>query len=135
MFRRPRLLALPLVLLCVLAYLGSAAHFVLVQHSTCLEHGELVHEEGVEQGDESSRVQPSFADERIARTDARVSVHGADAHCAHVFLRRVVAPPAGVMLPSEAPVLEGRVLETDSVAVEPPVAWLHLAPKSSPPRV
>lgn len=48
--RRPRLLALPWVLLCVLAYLGSAAHFALVRHSTCLEHGELVHEEELEQG-------------------------------------------------------------------------------------
>ncbi|MGZ3461677.1 MAG: hypothetical protein ACXU86_24565, partial [Archangium sp.] len=129
------LLALPLVLLCVLSYLGSAAHFVLVQHSTCLEHGELVHEEGVEQGDAPARMRPSFADKRIARTDAKVFVqHGEDAHCAYVFLRRVVQPPVRVVLPSEAPVLEGRVLETDSVAVEPPVAWLHLAPKSSPPR-
>jgi hypothetical protein len=127
---------LPLVLLCVLAYLGSAAHFVLVQHRTCLEHGELVHEEGIEQGDDApAQVQPSFADERIARTDAKASVHGADAHCAHAFLRRGITPPAGVMLSSEAPALESRVLETDSVAVEPPVAWLHLAPKSSPPRV
>lgn len=132
--RRPRLLALPLVLLCVLAYLGSAAHFALVQHTTCLEHGELVHEEGIEQGDALAQPRPSFADARIACTDARVSVHSADAHCVHAFLRRAVPPPVGGMLSSEAPVLEGRVLKTDSVAVEPPVAWLHLAPKSSPPR-
>ncbi|HYO56059.1 hypothetical protein [Archangium sp.] len=132
--RRPRLLALPLVLLCALAYLGSAAHFFLVQHDTCLEHGDLLHQAGVEQGEAPVQVRQSFEDERFTRTDAQVSVHGADAHCAHVFLRRVVQPPAGVMLSLEAPVPSGQVLEADSEAVEPPVAWLHLAPKSSPPR-
>ncbi|WNG38323.1 hypothetical protein F0U61_35095 [Archangium violaceum] len=132
--RRPRLLALPLVLLCVLAYLGSAAHFFLVQHSTCLEHGDLLHEAGVEQGSASAQVHPSFDDERIARTDEKASVHGADAHCAHVFLRRVTQPPVGVTLPPEAPVLSGQVLEVVSLAVEPQVARLHVAPKSSPPR-
>lgn len=133
--RRPRLLALPLVLLCALAYLGSAAHFFLVQHGTCIEHGDLLHEAGAEQGDAPAQVRESFADERFTGTDAQVSVHGADAHCAHVFLRRVLQPPAGVMLSLEAPVLSGQVLEADSVAVEPQVARLHLAPKSSPPRI
>ncbi|HYO64920.1 MAG TPA: hypothetical protein VEU33_02455 [Archangium sp.] len=135
LYRRPRLLALPLVLMCALAYLGSAAHFFLVQHAACVEHGDMVHEASAEQGEASLEVRESFEDERITRTDAQVSGHGADAHCAHVFLRRVVQPPVGVMLPPEAPVLPGLVLEADSVAVEPQVAWLHLAPKSSPPRV
>lgn len=136
LYRRPRLLALPLVLLCALAYLGSAAHFFLVQHTPCIEHGDMLHEGGAEQGEAQVQVRESFEDERITRSDAaQVSVHGADAHCAHVFLRRAVQPPAGVMLPPEAPVLSGQVLEAYSVAVEPQVAWLHLAPKSSPPRV
>ncbi|MFY0568841.1 hypothetical protein ACN28E_34155 [Archangium lansingense] len=135
LYRRPRLLALPLVVLCALAYLGSAAHFFLVQHNTCIEHGDLLHEAGVEQGEASVQVSESFEDERVTRADAQVSAHGADAHCAHVFLRRVVQPPAGVMLLPEVPVLSGQVLEADSVAVEPQVACLHLAPKSSPPRV
>lgn len=135
LYRRPRLLALPLVVLCALAYLGSAAHFFLVQHNTCVEHGELLHEAGAEQGEAPLEVRESFEDERFTRADAQASVHGSDAHCAHVFLRRVVQPPAGVMLSPEAPVLSGQVLEVDSVAVEPQVACLHLAPKSSPPRV
>lgn len=135
LYRRPRLLALPLVVLCALAYLGSAAHFFLVQHAPCVEHGDMVHEAGAEQGEASVQVRESFEDERLTRADAQASVHGADAHCAHVFLRRVVQPPAGVMLSPEAPVLSGQVLEVHSVAVEPQVAWLHLAPKSSPPRL
>ena len=134
LYRRPRLLALPLVLLCALAYLGSAAHFFLVQHTPCVEHGDLLHGAEAEQGEAQVKVRESFEDERITRSDAQASVHGADAHCAHVFLRRAVQPPAGVMLPPEAPVLSGQVLEAYSVAVEPQVAWLHLAPKSSPPR-
>ncbi|HEX8434843.1 hypothetical protein [Archangium sp.] len=133
--RRSRLLALPLVLLCALAYLGSAAHFVLVQHGTCVEHGDLVHEAEVESGDAPVQVPVSFADERLTRAEALASVpHGADAHCAHVFLRRVAPPSVGLMLSLEAPVPSGPVLEADSVAWEPPVAWLHVAPKSSPPR-
>jgi hypothetical protein len=136
MSRRSRLLALPLVLVCALAYLGSAAHFVLVQHRTCLEHGEMVHEGEVEQGEEASgQARRSFTDKRITRAEAQAPVHGSEAHCAHVFLRRAAPSPAGVMLSLEAPVQSGPVLEVDSVAVEPQVAWLHLAPKSSPPRV
>lgn len=134
LYRRPRLLALPLVVLCALAYLGSAAHFFLVRHTACVEHGDLLHGAEAEQGEAQVQVRESFEDERITRSDAQASVHGADAHCAHVFLRRAVQPPAGVMLPPEAPVLSGQVLEAYSVAVEPQVAWLHLAPKSSPPR-
>jgi hypothetical protein len=135
MSRRSRLLALPLVLVCALAYLGSAAHFVLVQHRTCLEHGEMVHEGEVEQGEASGQVRVSFADKRITRAEAPAAVHGSDAHCAHAFLRRAAPAPAGVMLSLEVPVLSGPVLEAVSVAVEPQVDWLHLAPKSSPPRV
>ncbi len=135
LYRRPRLLALPLVLLCALAYLGSAAHFFLVQHTACVEHGDMLHEAGAEQGEAQVQVRESFEDERITRSDAQASVHGADAHCAHVFLRRAVQPPVGVALLPEVPIVLVRVMEADSVAVEPQVAWLHLAPKSSPPRV
>jgi hypothetical protein len=127
-------LALPLVVLSALAYLGSAAHFALVQHSTCLEHGEVVHGEG-EQGHASEELRASFEDERLARTDAApVSVHGVEAHCAHLFFRRVVSPPVGATLAEVQPCPSGPVLLTADAPVEPPVGWLFLAPKSSPPR-
>jgi hypothetical protein len=128
-------LALPLVVLSALAYLGSAAHFTLVQHSTCLEHGEVVHGE-VEQGHASEGMHASFDDERLARTDAApVSVHGVEAHCAHTFFRRVTAPPAGATLAEVQQRPSGPVLLTADAQVEPPVGRLFLAPKSSPPRV
>jgi hypothetical protein len=135
MSRRPRPLALPWVLLCLLAYLGSAAHFVLVQHRTCLEHGELVHEDGVAQAETPAKVRVSFADKRVTGSEAPASAHGVDAHCAHAFLRRAMPPPAYAMSELRAPVPEGPVLVVVREVVEPPVAWLRLAPKASPPRV
>jgi len=132
--RRPRLLALPVVLLCALAYLGSAAHFVLVQHRACLEHGDLLHADELEPGAVFAQA-PSFEDERFTRAEAKVPGHGSDAHCAHAFLRRAVLPPVEVQPVLEVPVLEGPVLAQVRESVEPPVAWLHLAPKASPPRV
>ena len=133
--RRSRLLALPLVVLSALAYLGSMAHFALVQHSTCLEHGEVVHGE-VEEGHASEGLRASFEDERLARTDAApVAVHGVEAHCAHTFFRRVAPPPVGATLAEVPQSPSGPVLLTADAQVEPPVGWLFLAPKSSPPRV
>ena len=133
--RWPRLLALPLVVLSALAYLGSAAHFTLVQHSTCLEHGEVVHGE-VEEGHASEGMRASFEDERLARTDvAPVAVHGVEAHCAHTFFRRVAVPLVGATLVDVQPCPSGPSLLTAGAPVEPPVGWLFLAPKSSPPHV
>lgn len=132
---RSRPLALPLVLLCVLAYLGSVAHFVLVQHRTCLEHGDLLHAEAVEPGAALTPAAPSFDDERFTRGDAVVAEHGSDAHCAHVFLRRVLAPSSSGEPVARVAAPEGVVQAPPSGSVEPPVAPLHLAPKASPPRV
>jgi hypothetical protein len=135
MLRRPRPLALPLALLCLLAYLGSAAHFVLVQHRTCLEHGDLLHAEAVESGATLAPAAPAFDDERFTRGVAMGTEHGSDAHCTHVFLRRVLAPSSVNPLVARVSAPEGVVLAPPSGCVEPPVAWLHLAPKASPPRV
>jgi hypothetical protein len=122
------------VVLSALAYLGSAAHFALVQHSTCLEHGEVVHGEG-EEGHASEGVRASFEDERLARTDAMpASMHGVEAHCAHTFVRRVAPPPVGTALAEVQQRSSGPALLRADVQVEPPVGWLFLAPKSSPPR-
>jgi hypothetical protein len=132
--RRPRLLALPFVVLCAVAYLSSAAHHTLVQHATCLEHGEVIHVGEADGHSQQQVVQASFTDERITRAaQAAPAAHEAEAHCAHTFLRREgLPPPAESLLTVErlassdvAPILEQRQLE--------PVARLRLAPKSSPP--
>lgn len=132
--RRSRLLALPFVVLCAVAYVGSAAHHALVQHATCLEHGEVIHVGEASGHTQAQVVRDSFADERITRAaQAAPASHGAEAHCAHTFLRREGLPPpaeslltvAGPASTDEAPTLEQISLE--------PVARLRLAPKSSPP--
>lgn len=134
--RRPRPLALPWVVLCLLAYLGSAAHFVLVQHRTCLEHGELVHEDGTGSSESPGRSHESFEDARIAATgELPAAAHGAEAHCAHALLRRDVLPPVQEWPTLRVPVPEGPEAVAVVESVEPPVAWLRLAPKASPPRV
>jgi hypothetical protein len=131
---RPRLLALPLVLVCALAYLGSVLHFALVQHATCLEHGEVVH---VEQGDAhgaEGHVEDVFDDARVTSQREADEAHGAEAHCAHAVLRREALPPAqGTAAVTVAPARSEPALAVFRFHAEP-VARLHLAPKASPPR-
>nr|WP_211194193.1 hypothetical protein [Pyxidicoccus fallax] len=126
-------MALPLVLLCALAYVSSALHHTLVQHATCLEHGEVVH---VEAGGEHAvaQVEDSFDDARVAsRRDATES-HGAEAHCVHAFSRRETPPPSeGTTQLVAMPTRSAPALAVFRFHSEP-VARLHLAPKASPPR-
>jgi hypothetical protein len=129
---RSRLLALPLVALCAVVYLGSAAHFALVQHSTCLEHGEVLH---LEDGGGSSQSEASFTDERIARRmnqRGRIG-HGSEAHCSHASLRRETLLSAAWYLASLDPQSESRRSPTQDLLLPEPVARLRLAPKASPP--
>jgi hypothetical protein len=133
---RPRLLALPLVVLCMLAYLGSVAHFALVQHTLCPEHGEMVH--AGEEGNHArlGPVQESFDDSRVASSAGEATVsHGSEAHCAHAFFRRELLPPAaGGPLLTEAPASSGPV-SVRAQGQSEPVARLRVAPKASPPHV
>lgn len=127
-------MALPFVVLCAVAYLGSAAHHALVQHATCLEHGEVIH---VSEGDghtQSRVVRDSFTDVRITQAgSAAEAPHDAEAHCAHTFFRREgLPPPAESLLTVEGPVSSDRVSVLEQASLEP-VARLRLAPKSSPP--
>ncbi len=131
---RSRLLALPLVLLCALAYVGSVLHFAFEQHSVCLEHGESVHVDEVR-----GAVQPaegSFADSRIARTSQVASLsHGAEAHCAHAFFRREAPPPPADTVVSATVATVASVARFTDALLPEPLERLRLAPKSSPPRV
>ena len=132
--RWPRLLALPVVLLCALAYLGGMAHFVLVQHRTCLEHGDLLHADTAAPGALLAQAL-SFEDERFTGAEAVEAGHGSDAHCAQALTRRELPAAVDVLSVRRVPPPEGPGLAPVREAVAPPVAWLHLAPKASPPRV
>lgn len=133
--RRSRLVALPLVVLCALAYLGSAAHFAFVRHSVCAD-GEAIHLDAVRAPTGPTEVEESFKDSRLARTKhLAVLSHGAEAHCANAFCRREAPPPSiGTVIAAVA--ASGAVSERFEDALLPePVERLLLAPKSSPPRV
>lgn len=132
---QPRLLALPLVALCAVVYLGSAAHFALVQHSTCLEHGEILHiEEGGGASEQSPRSEASFTDERITSASRRARIgHAVEAHCSHASLRREALLSASWCLSARDPQAEFALRAAQALLVPEPVARLRLAPKLSPP--
>jgi hypothetical protein len=131
---RPRLLALPFVVLCAVVYLGSAVHFALVQHSTCMEHGDVIHLDEHGAPAQPQRLEASFTDERAARVSTGGGIaHGAEAHCAHVSLRREgLLPPAWSLSMPGAVAESGLMPGLEQLPAEP-VARLRLAPKSSPP--
>jgi hypothetical protein len=131
---RSRLLALPLVMFCAMVYLGSAAHFALVQHSTCLEHGEVLHHE--EGGGLAQAQQPeaSFTDERVTSAGQSVRIgHGAEAHCSHTSLRRETLLPAAWCLAAPDLRSDSDQGPAHELLLPEPVARLRLAPKASPP--
>ncbi|MBE4751957.1 hypothetical protein G4177_27700 [Corallococcus sp. ZKHCc1 1396] len=129
-----RLLAWQWVLVCVLAYVGSVLHFALVQHTTCLEHGDVMHVSDGSAGAEGAASQASFDDARVAQAPQDQAVpHGTEAHCQHASLRREAPPPA-----EAAPMLVAvSTRSSPALAVfrfhAAPVALLRLAPKLSPP--
>jgi hypothetical protein len=130
-----RLLALPVVLLCALAYVGSVLHFALVQHTTCLEHGDVMHVDEAGGHPVSEEVEDAFDDARVARSTQALPVgHGAEAHCHHAFFRREAPPQArGLTQLASVPTRSSPALAVFRFHAEP-VARLLLAPKSSPPR-
>ncbi|MFB1479741.1 hypothetical protein [Corallococcus sp. RDP092CA] len=130
----PRLLALPWVLVCVLVYVGSVLHFALVQHTTCLVHGDVMHvSEPTHDGPLEEEL--SFDDARVAKAPvSKAAPHGGEAHCHHAFFRREAPPPVG----SASVMAAVSTRSSPALAVfrfhAAPVALLRLAPKSSPPR-
>lgn len=132
--RRPRLLALPFVVLCAVVYLGSAVHFALVQHSTCMEHGEVIHLEEQESPAQPKQPEASFTDERVARASTGDQIaHGAEARCTHVSLRRESLIPETWYLLTPGVIAEPALRPGLEQFPAEPVARLRLAPKSSPP--
>ncbi|WP_338866992.1 hypothetical protein [Myxococcus stipitatus] len=129
---RSRLLALPLVAVCAMAYMGSVLHFAMVQHATCLEHGEVVHV-GEDGSHETPLVESSFDDVRVTTRDEVPAGHGSEAHCLHSLIRRE-APPSveGSPALTRVPTRSAPAMAVFRFHAEP-VARLHLAPKASPP--
>lgn len=129
--------ALPtLIALALVAQFSQSAHFALVSHSVCSEHGEMVHGHGhLAVGPE--RGAPHAA--KATQDDAKPSVAAADHHDADAHehcpvmnnqRERIVLPPVDVVnivpLPPDVAMMFH--------APEPLAGdLLFVAPKSSPP--
>ena len=118
----------------MLAQLSAFAHFALVRHATCPQHGELIHVDG-----ETATARPSphltpDAGQDAAALHADDETHGHD-HCAVAVTGREKALQPFVHtqpLPSTYLVVaspRGPPVVLAHVAV----ALLHFAPKNSPP--
>lgn len=123
-----------LALLCLLGQLSSATHLLLVRHSTCPEHGELI--DTTSRGSNAPAASTSGA--TAARTTAVTAApdlpagHGHD-HCAILSHQRqqIALQALQPSVDAPPPALPVRVV----VATRPAFAGTRylLAPKNSPP--
>ena len=117
-----------LVSLLVLLQLGGAAHFLLVQHETCPEHGELVHGRHNHQPGLSASSSTSGVRESAASPGE--SEHS---HCLVSLHQRTRALSAPVQEFLFLVMSEVEPALGDLEAPPPSVPVLSVAPKGSPP--
>ena len=132
---RPVKYALPtLIALALVAQFSQSAHYALVSHSVCSEHGEMVHGRG------HLDVDPSRGKPGSVKGDGKASVkagehHDGDAHDHCPVMNRprerIALPPVDVVnvvpLPPDVAMTFDRA--ESPVGADP----LFNAPKSSPP--
>lgn len=108
----------------------SGGHMLLVEHTRCAEHGELVHDALGHRHDAGLHVAADAPAFESAGDDAPDSAHE---HCAPIADRRdaIVAVVSAEVAPS-SPMPPPRVLSTETVAV-PGESRFRVAPKNSPP--
>lgn len=130
-----RALSLLAAVVCIVAQLAGAAHFALVPHSVCAEHGELVH--GAAHSASTAAARADGASGAVIRSAGDSDAdHGHD-HCTvtshRVDARHVERVVIAVTEPRAA-IEPTAVLEPNCTPVPVPRALLLLmAPKSSPP--
>ena len=115
----------------VLLQVAGFAHFILVAHEICPEHGELVH---ARRGGAGSHVLApvSLDHDVLAGSEARASVGGHE-HCS-VFLHQRTRALGGPIFGRVEPQVCSAVPAAPPAADVPAaVPVLLLAPKSSPP--
>lgn len=126
-----RLWAGLLALLLCGSSLSETAHFLLVQHAVCAEHGELI-----ELHDRSAAAEAlhDAAPEHGTQASAP-DLEGEHEHCQLLGRRQqelTLPEVAGVAVVPRAPE-SGRALLDAPTAARAPVSALSLAPKTSPP--
>ena len=122
--------------ICFLGQVSNVAHFWLVQHVVCAEHGELIHTDKVAHAQPAGNdlVDKESTDSVRAGTESSDSAEDDHDHCLAVSERRkscTVAPTT--WKPPSPPLVE----EAVSIAASPLrvslIPDLQLAPKTSPP--
>lgn len=128
------LLAACVALLLTASNLGQAAHFLLVPHAVCAEHGELL--ELTEQSGHRAEAREHAADgsreTRAAQPEALLD-HD---HCQVLIRgqREQSLPQPGSVALLPAAEAEKLAIFSASSALRRPLSTLALAPKTSPPR-
>ena len=132
-----RLYAATIAVICFLGQVTSLAHFWLVQHVVCAEHGELIHSSEVAHAQPAAHelVDEGPADSIQAGTEDSNPVDDNHDHCLAVSERRKSCIVARTTWNIPPPPLAGAA---DSIVEGPPrvaslVPYLLLAPKTSPP--
>lgn len=132
-----RVLVMLVAMLSAALQLGSAAHFVLVRHTVCSEHGELVHAGEAHAGSHAGL--PSAGDDPTLDEAAAVDEGHEHDHCVTSdarqaslsFSRCVLWPEAARALPADA----DPPARCDAAERLPSARILLFAPKNSPPSV
>lgn len=129
-----RALASLVALLVTLSSLGQVAHFLLVPHAICAEHGELLELSERASHVAASHAEPASTKHARAAAPEQLSEHD---HC-EILARgqreqALPAPPAPRLLPP-ASVTAELVWVAESTVFHG-LSALSLAPKTSPPRV
>ncbi len=126
-------LAIGLATFALIGQLASLSHLVLVRHTVCLEHGELIHpDEASARGVATTHLSESLASALRPAPEATGS-HGHE-HCAIAAHRRervvvLAASALALELPAEGPRLSPGTTDAQLT----PRAVYRFAPKSSPP--
>ncbi|MEZ4301367.1 MAG: hypothetical protein R3B70_40915 [Polyangiaceae bacterium] len=118
-------------------YLAAVTHLTFVAHARCAEHDALVHV--------APAAHPAVATDAPRSSTTAIESTGAPAadehdHCVLGMAQPAdarVAEPARLLLPHPEPQVAAPLPAVcapgDAVAPPPPIALLHLSPKSSPP--
>jgi hypothetical protein len=129
-----RLLAAFVALLLTASALGQAAHFLLVPHTICAEHGELL--DLADQASHTAAAQPQAVESARETRAAQPEAAFEHDHC-QVLARgqreQALPKPAAVAVLPPAAVESSVALEVDRTLVGS-LPTLQLAPKTSPPR-
>jgi hypothetical protein len=119
-------------LLLAASPLTEALHTLLVPHTLCAEHGEVVHLEN-----EASSLLSAPSSEGVAFEANEAGQNTGHEHCPVVLdgLRRLAPQHAASALLLPAPVAVDTCAAYDLLLPHPSVELTLLAPKTSPPRI